>query len=92
MTDAQSFLNALGAALPEEERLILCGFLGDPDNVGLSAWRPRPWRPGRELPFNSQANAYVTVSSFGRAPAPQRHRRDLPGQRAVVVHPGHSGA
>jgi hypothetical protein len=38
--------------------------VGDPGNVPPHAWRPRPWRPGAEIPFSNNANGYVTVSSF----------------------------
>lgn len=61
-------LDALGAEMPEDERLILCGFEGDPNEAGPRAWRPRPWRPGRSIPFEpTRDNAYVTISSFRRA-------------------------
>lgn len=65
--DARLFLDALGADLPEDERLILCGFRGNPNKVPPNAWKPRPWRPGRELPLDIRDNAYVTVGSFRRA-------------------------
>lgn len=84
---AEAFLAALGADLPEEERLILCGFVGDPDSVGLTAWRPRPWRLGRDIPFSDKANAYVTVSSFGRAGDGSFRRRSetFAAGRALMV-------
>lgn len=65
--ERDAFLAALAGALPEDERLILCGFVGDPGAVGQSAWRPRPWAPGRHIELGRAANAYVTVASFGRA-------------------------
>lgn len=75
--DAEIFLNVLGRSLPEDERLILCGFKGDPNEAPTNAWKPRPWRPGVELPFGERFNAYVTVASFGRAPDTGfRRRRD----------------
>lgn len=67
MSDADRFLLALAGELPEDERLILCGFSGDPETAGPSAWRPRPWRPGRDIVLNENDNAYVTVGSFLRA-------------------------
>lgn len=67
MSDAERFLNALAGALPEDERLILCGFMGDPETAGVHAWRPRPWRPGRDIVIDERANGYVTVGSFRRA-------------------------
>lgn len=67
MTDSESFLSELAQGLREEERLILCGFPGDPYEAGPSAWRPRPWAPGREVPFGPAENAYVTVGAFKRA-------------------------
>ena len=70
-----AFLEALGRDAQEEERLVLCGFVGDPDKVGLTAWRPRPWRPGREVALGRAANAYVTVATFGRAPDNSFRRR-----------------
>lgn len=66
-TESSSFLEALGAAVPPEERLIVCGFNGDPDKTDVHAWRPRPWGVGREFPLGPQANAYCTVSSFRQA-------------------------
>lgn len=68
MTDqATEFMNALAADLPEQERMILCGFYGDPHTAGPSAWKPRPWRPGRDIEMPRSWNGYVTVASFGRA-------------------------
>lgn len=70
-TDAETFLEELArgaCAEAEDERVILCGFRGDPDAAGVGAWRPRPWRPGREVPFEPRIdNAYATVGAFGRA-------------------------
>ncbi len=65
--DAERFLCALAADLPEDERLILCGFVGDPHAAPQHAWRPRPWRPGCEIVLNERANGYVAVASFRRA-------------------------
>jgi hypothetical protein len=65
MTD--NLLAALARDMPEDERLILCGFRGDPGRADPTAWRPRPWRPGSDFPFDPPDNAYVTVSSFRRA-------------------------
>lgn len=77
MNDAISFLNTLARGLPDDERLILCGFKGDPDEAPTNAWKPRPWRIGSELPFNERYNAYVTVGSFGvAADSGFRRRRD----------------
>lgn len=67
MNDAERFLNALAWKMPASERLILCGFVGDPDKAEPGDWRPRPWRPGAPIPFGPKANGYVTISSFGRA-------------------------
>lgn len=64
--EAEAFLWLLGAGLPRDERLIICGFRGDPEAQGPTAWRPRPWWPGRdqEFPLCEGDDAYVTVSSF----------------------------
>jgi hypothetical protein len=51
MIDAEAFLTALascGGGMPAEERLILCGFVGDPGTAGRHAWRPKPYKPGNE--------------------------------------------
>lgn len=73
-----SFLDCLSHALREDERLILCAFRGDPNEAVQNAWRPRPWRPGVEIPFTSRNNAYVTVASFGRAADGSfRRRKDV---------------
>lgn len=61
------FLCALAEGMPRDERLILCGFVGDPGTAGPTAWKPRPWAPEKDIPFGTQANAYTTVASFGKA-------------------------
>lgn len=66
MQNAIDFLNCLASDLPPEERLVMCGFPGDPNTVDPTHWKPRPWAPGQDIPFGPRDNAYVTVSSFGR--------------------------
>jgi hypothetical protein len=61
------FLAALAQGVGAEERVITCGFPGDPAAAGPAAWRPRPWRPGQELDLGASWNGYVTVAAFGRA-------------------------
>lgn len=88
MTDAESFLNALaGGPLDDAERLILNGFVGDPNKPPYKAWEPLPWRPGDRLPFGPKANVYVAVSSFGRAADGtfRRRRETFLGGRALMV-------
>ena len=63
----QEFLSALARGLGPEERLITCGFPGNPNTAPPNAWRPRPWAPDKDLTVEHSWNAYVTVSSFGRA-------------------------
>jgi hypothetical protein len=67
MTDAEKFLLALAGDLPREERVILCGFVGDPNTAGTHAWRPRPWYPGNEIVVSEKANGYCTIASFTKA-------------------------
>lgn len=67
LNDPETFLRDLALGLPADERLILCGFVGDPELAAKEAWRPRPWAPGRPLLVHPDANAYVTVGSFRRA-------------------------
>lgn len=64
---SSEFLEALGFELPPDERLIVCGFAGDPATAGPTAWRPRPWRVGMPVGVGAGANAYVTVASFRQA-------------------------
>lgn len=61
------FIAELARDLPEQERMILCGFKGDPNAAGPTAWKPRPWYIGREIDMPRSWNGYVTVASFGRA-------------------------
>lgn len=82
--DCAAFLSELAPALPEEERLIVCGFVGDPQHAPPTAWRPRPWRPGRELPLVPAANAYITVATFGRS-ADNSYRRRADTFRAGLA-------
>jgi len=75
--DAKKVLKALARNMPEDERLVLCGFKGDPNEAPANAWQPRPWKIGADVPFGPQCNAYVTVAAFGRAPdSGFRRRRD----------------
>lgn len=87
MTDAERFLLALADRLPDDERMILCGFVGDPDKAPSNAWRPRPWKPGSEIVLNEKANGYVTVSSFRKADdGTFRRRQDcFAAGRALMV-------
>jgi len=85
-SDRDEFLAALcGEHLPEDERLIICGFIGDPGKVGPAAWRPRPWRPGREIELGAAANAYVTVATFGRSPDNSFRRRTETFQAGLAL-------
>ncbi len=71
------FLDCLAHALRPDERFILCAFRGDPNEAPSNAWRPRPWKPGTDIPFSARNNAYVTVASFGKvADGGFRRRRD----------------
>lgn len=85
--DRDAFLAALAEGLPEDERMILCGFPGAPDMVGAGAWRPRPWAPGRDVPLEDNSNAYVTVSSFLRSGDGSFRRRSesFAAGRALMV-------
>lgn len=87
MKGAVEFLNALAAGMPSTERLIFCGFPGDPNTADSKAWRPRAWRPGDELPINPQrTNGYITVSSFKRAAdRTWRRRTDCFGHGLAVM-------
>ena len=67
MSEAKEFLNAMVPTLPEDQRLIVCGFPGDPNAAPPDAWQPRPWQPNAKLSLPSDWNAYVTVSSFLKA-------------------------
>lgn len=67
MSEAKEFLAAMVPTLPENERLILCGFGGDPNAAPPDAWKPRPWQPTGKLGLASDWNAYVTVASFYKA-------------------------
>ena len=67
MKENEAFLADLARGLASDERLILCGFPGDPYAAGPAAWRPRPWKVGAEVPFGPLDNAYVTVGAFKRA-------------------------
>jgi len=67
MNITNEFLAALARGLPDDERIILCAFSGDPEKAGPTAWRPRPWKPGREVLLNEKTNGYCTVASFRRA-------------------------
>lgn len=67
-SEPMEFLKALVPTLPEDQRIILCGFPGDPGKAEPNAWQPRPWRPGQKLGLNAGWNAYSTVASFHIAP------------------------
>lgn len=66
-SEAKEFLSAMVPTLPESERIILCGFEGDPNKAAPDAWRPKPWQPNGKLGMSPDWNVYVTVSSFLKA-------------------------
>lgn len=74
---ALQFLAAMFPVVPADERVILCGFAGNPHDRTPNAWRPRPWLPGDSLPFSDRFNAYVCVSTFHmHADSTWRRRRE----------------
>jgi len=88
MNDDELFLTALaGNNLPQDERLILCGFPGDPNTASQTAWRPRPWKPGSEIVLNERGNGYVAVSSFYRSDDGSFRRRSdcFAAGRAMMI-------
>ena len=89
LAEADEFMSALAGAAPwpQDERLIVCGFPGDPNTAPPNAWRPRPWRPGTETPLGTDCNGYVTVSSFRRAVDNTWRRRNecFAAGRALMV-------
>jgi hypothetical protein len=87
MTDAITFLNALAVGLPDDERLILCGFVGDPNQAGSREWRPRPWRPGEHIPFGEACNGYVAISSYKKSPDGtwRRKQETFAAGRALMI-------
>ena len=77
MTDAERFLKALAQAMPVDQRLIFCGFAGNPETAAPTAWRPRPWKPGDLLPINPHhTNGYITISSFHQSADRSWRRRN----------------
>lgn len=85
--EGHEFLHALALELPAQERLIACGFHGNPNTAPPNAWRPRPWAPGRDLDLGPNWNGYITVSSFGRAADNSFRRRTdtFAAGRALMV-------
>lgn len=63
-TECKEFLAAMVPTLPEDQRMIVCGFEGDPTAAPPYAWKPKPWQPGGKLGLARDWNAYITVSSF----------------------------
>ena len=93
--ECNDFLSALAPdPLPDDERLITAGFVGDPNADAAHAWRPRPWRPGDELPFHPRANVYISVASFGRGPDGGFRRKNdcFAAGRAIMVDDVGAGA
>lgn len=87
MSEANEFLRTLTGDLPVDERMILCGFAGDPAKAGPSAWKPRGWVPGMKIPYGPKANAYTTVASFRQAADGSWRRRGetFAAGRALMV-------
>jgi hypothetical protein len=85
--DTANFLEALAEGMPPTERLIMCGFSGDPGHVPKNAWKPRPWTFGREPNLGDYDNAYVSVSSFFRGGDGSFRRRaeNFAAGRALMV-------
>lgn len=87
MAQDVEFIEALARGLPEAERMIVCGFSGDPAVANPGAWRPRPWKVGGDIPIGMKWNGYVTVSSFLRAGDGSFRRRSetFAAGRALMV-------
>lgn len=63
-SEAKEFLSAMCPTLPEDQRMILCGFPGDPNKAEHNAWKPKPWKPGGKIGMPKEWNVYVTIGSF----------------------------
>jgi hypothetical protein len=87
MNDAEKFLDLLSRGIEKDERIILTGFKGDPDDAPTHSWKPIPWKPGKEIPFKERHNVYATVASFGRAADRtfRRRREGFIAGRALMV-------
>lgn len=87
--DAYRFLETglFAAPFAEDQRAILVGFPGDPGDRAKASWRPHPWRPGREIPFEERDNAYVCVSTVRRRADGgfRRRKEDFDAAHAVMV-------
>lgn len=85
--DATNFLEALAEGIHPNERMIICGFPGDPGKVIPNAWKPRPWAPGRDINLGSYDNAYVAVSSFykGGDGSFRRRTENFAAGRALMI-------
>jgi hypothetical protein len=87
MLEAKEFLSAMVPTLPEDERIILCAFPGDPNDAPPTAWKPKPWCPNFKLNIPRDWNGYVTVASFFQAQdGSWRRRKSLfAGGHALMV-------
>lgn len=72
---AKEFLAAMVPTLPEDERVIICSFAGDPNEAPPEAWRPKPWQPNGKLGMAEDWNVYTTCASFRIAPDQTWRRR-----------------
>ena len=86
---ALKFLNCLAgeaACWPHTERLILQTLPDDPGAAADGAWRPKPWRPGEDLPVSPErTNGYVAISSFTRAPDNTWRRQKALFARGLMI-------
>ncbi len=94
MSEAKEFLAAMVPTLPTDQRLILCGFAGDPNSAPPDAWQPKPWQPTDGLHISKNWNAYATVASYYKAQDGtwRRQKRLFAAGQALMVDDVGTGA
>lgn len=75
MLDNKTFLEALAARMPEDQRILITTVPGDPEAAGAEVWNVKPWWWGTDPP-PARNNNYVCVSSFKRGPDGWRRRAE----------------
>lgn len=85
--EAKEFMRAMCPILPDDQRMIVCGFPGDPFTAPPNAWKPKPWTPERmDLRMSKDWNVYMTIASFTRAhDKTWRRRGELFGSAHAIM-------
>jgi len=87
MSEIEEFVNAMRTGVPDEARIILCQFRGDPAPDNPIKWKWKPHVLNDVSQIDEKANVYLCVSAMKRNERGEfrRHKRNFAGGLLLMI-------